>query len=174
MELQRTHVSDPRLGRFISEDPIGFIGGDANFYAYVENDPISYKDPLGLMKVKQGVVVPTGALLINLKCLEECLGTNVEIRITETTGAHSSGNPHTRGLAADFTVGPRDPFVNPKRPTSTGLRIKDVLCCARACSFNFSQYETSLTPGATAPHFHVQIPPGRGGAIRPTQTDCCE
>jgi hypothetical protein len=35
------------IGRFISEDPIGFFGG-ANFYAYVGNEPLNYVDPYGL------------------------------------------------------------------------------------------------------------------------------
>jgi RHS repeat-associated protein len=37
----------PRVGRFISEDPIGFQAG-VNFYAYVDNDPVNWTDPLGL------------------------------------------------------------------------------------------------------------------------------
>ena len=41
---------DPTIGRFISEDPIGFLGG-ANFYAYVENNPVDRIDPLGLSDV---------------------------------------------------------------------------------------------------------------------------
>jgi len=38
----------PQLGRFISEDPIGFKGGDVNLYAYVRNSPSQLIDPLGL------------------------------------------------------------------------------------------------------------------------------
>jgi RHS repeat-associated protein len=44
----RNRYYSPGLGRFISEDPIGF-GGGANFYAYCGNDPINFTDPLGLM-----------------------------------------------------------------------------------------------------------------------------
>jgi RHS repeat-associated protein len=36
------------LQRFISEDPIGFGGGDPNLYAYVHNSPTRFIDPLGL------------------------------------------------------------------------------------------------------------------------------
>ena len=38
---------DPTTGRFISEDPLGFDGGDINFYVYVGNSPLSYIDPNG-------------------------------------------------------------------------------------------------------------------------------
>jgi hypothetical protein len=36
----------PALGRFISEDPIGFRGG-INRYAYVGDSPLNFVDPLG-------------------------------------------------------------------------------------------------------------------------------
>jgi len=44
----RARYYDPILKRFISEDPIGPAGG-VNLYAYVDNNPISNTDPLGLM-----------------------------------------------------------------------------------------------------------------------------
>nr|WP_309694960.1 RHS repeat-associated core domain-containing protein [Armatimonas sp.] len=46
----RNRYYSPGLGRFISEDPIGF-GGGSNFYAYCGNDPINFTDPLGLSRV---------------------------------------------------------------------------------------------------------------------------
>lgn len=33
--------------RFISEDPMGFEGGDVNFYVYAGNDPVDFNDPTG-------------------------------------------------------------------------------------------------------------------------------
>jgi hypothetical protein len=44
----RARYYDPRLGRVISEDPIGFAGG-VDFYGYVGNDPVGSRDPLGLV-----------------------------------------------------------------------------------------------------------------------------
>ncbi|VAX13117.1 hypothetical protein MNBD_GAMMA24-610, partial [hydrothermal vent metagenome] len=39
---------DPSTGRFISEDPKGFEGGQVNLYAYVGGNPILLSDPSGL------------------------------------------------------------------------------------------------------------------------------
>jgi RHS repeat-associated protein len=44
----RARYYAPDLGRFISEDPLEFGGGDANLYAYVGNRPTGANDPLGL------------------------------------------------------------------------------------------------------------------------------
>lgn len=43
----RARYYHPTLGRFIEEDPIGMAGG-LNVYAYANNNPTSYIDPLGL------------------------------------------------------------------------------------------------------------------------------
>ena len=44
---------DPAIGRFISEDPIGFDGGDVNLMAYVGNNPVTGIDPSGLYWFRQ-------------------------------------------------------------------------------------------------------------------------
>jgi uncharacterized protein RhaS with RHS repeats len=38
---------DPRLGRYLTEDPIGFLSSSLNHYSY-SPDPINRADPLGL------------------------------------------------------------------------------------------------------------------------------
>ena len=43
----RARYYDPQLGRFISEDPIGFSAGDTNLYRYVNNSPTNWTDPTG-------------------------------------------------------------------------------------------------------------------------------
>ncbi len=40
---------DATVGRWISEDPIGFAAGDGNFYRYVGNSPTNWIDPNGLL-----------------------------------------------------------------------------------------------------------------------------
>ena len=44
----RARYYDSNMGRFISEDPIRFSGGDINLYGYVTNSPVNFVDPLGL------------------------------------------------------------------------------------------------------------------------------
>ncbi len=48
LHYYRARFYDPNLGRFTSEDPIGFGGGDINLYAYVRNQPLWFRDPRGL------------------------------------------------------------------------------------------------------------------------------
>jgi len=44
----RMRYYDPQVGRFISEDPLGFGGGDLNLYQYAHANPIMFMDPWGL------------------------------------------------------------------------------------------------------------------------------
>ncbi len=50
----RARYYSPVLQRFMSQDPIGFAGGDANLYAYDRNEPINLRDPLGLWSITIG------------------------------------------------------------------------------------------------------------------------
>ncbi len=62
----RARYYDSAVGRFISEDPLGFGAGD-NFYDYVGNEPTGWVDPSGLSGSKPGGPYhpPTG---IKTKC----------------------------------------------------------------------------------------------------------
>jgi RHS repeat-associated protein len=45
---------DPSTGGFISQDPKGFNGGDANLNRYVGNSPVNYVDPSGCFSITIG------------------------------------------------------------------------------------------------------------------------
>ncbi len=47
----RARYNAAEIGRFISEDPIRFGGGDTDLYNYVGQNPINYKDPSGKTKI---------------------------------------------------------------------------------------------------------------------------
>jgi RHS repeat-associated protein len=94
----RARYYHPQLGRFVSEDPIGFGGGDWNLYAYVRNNPVCCRDPLGLwyfdvnVSVSLGLGV-TGGVLFN------------------NTGFYPyfGGGIMTPGPGGSFTWSPNDP-----------------------------------------------------------------
>jgi RHS repeat-associated protein len=47
LHYYRARWYDSNLGRFLSEDPIGFGGGDVNLFGYVGNNPLMNRDPSG-------------------------------------------------------------------------------------------------------------------------------
>ncbi len=52
----RARYYDPKVGRFISEDPVSLSRGlPSNLHIYAANDPVSRKDPLGLWPDKQAI-----------------------------------------------------------------------------------------------------------------------
>jgi len=58
--FMRARFYDAEAGRFLSEDPLGFEGGDWNLYAYVRNNPILFSDPLGLWTFSLGLTSSAG------------------------------------------------------------------------------------------------------------------
>jgi len=48
LNLTLYRAYDPSLGRWLSEDPIGFRSGWVNLYYYVGNNPLQFVDPMGL------------------------------------------------------------------------------------------------------------------------------
>ena len=48
LQFNRARYYSATLQRFISEDPLGFGGGDINLYSYTANSPTNFTDPSGL------------------------------------------------------------------------------------------------------------------------------
>jgi RHS repeat-associated protein len=55
LNFYRARYYSNATGRFVSEDPIGFEGGN-DFYAYVRNNPTLWIDPLGLVSCTYDVI----------------------------------------------------------------------------------------------------------------------
>jgi uncharacterized protein RhaS with RHS repeats len=55
------------VGRFISKDPIGILGG-LNMFTYVQNNPVNYTDPYGLQgkSKNSGTGVSKGRLWLSV------------------------------------------------------------------------------------------------------------
>jgi len=49
----RARYFDSQTGRFLSEDPIRFRGGDQSLYVYVFNNPVNFGDPSGLQRSRR-------------------------------------------------------------------------------------------------------------------------
>jgi RHS repeat-associated protein len=45
----RARYYAPTLARFLAEDPIRIMGGSPNYYAYVNNGPLNFTDPTGML-----------------------------------------------------------------------------------------------------------------------------
>jgi len=80
----RARYYDPVVGRFISEDPLGFDGGDVNLYVYGSNNPTLYVDP-------EGTFVFTGTMIAGIAAVKlgglaiGYLGTRMAQHFTNTT-----------------------------------------------------------------------------------------
>jgi RHS repeat-associated protein len=92
----RARYYDPSVGRFISEDPLGFEAGDPNFYAYVGNNPINANDPSGLAGIPGGAkawfVSKFGNLLTDSHHM-------VPTEVLKSLPAEVANNPAVRGVA---------------------------------------------------------------------------
>jgi RHS repeat-associated protein len=61
----RARYYDPQTGRFVSEDPIGFIG-TINFYSYAINNPVLFVDPSDLWHTTGRPADPKIALMVSV------------------------------------------------------------------------------------------------------------
>ncbi len=110
------------MQRFISEDPIGLKGGDANLYRYVGNSPVNWIDPYGLYCVSYATTIatPFGSLAVKITCCKD--GCNSSCRV--------EGGP---GIAKGFGF---DPFGKPWLPPGESFDMG----ASAGAGFNFGPY----------------------------------
>jgi RHS repeat-associated protein len=69
---------DPKIGRYLTADPVGIEGG-INFFSYAENNPVNLIDPLGLYRYPPGTMCPI------IKCHWQELADCINDRLKHTS-----------------------------------------------------------------------------------------
>ncbi len=112
----RARYFSPGIGRFLSEDPIGFKGLDPNLYRYVSNVPLIGRDPSGNLTAIELGVLGSGLLgaLLGLKSYVVCeitkanqTGISFQVSVGELIGAAAFGflAGALGGLTVEFVAG---------------------------------------------------------------------
>ncbi|MFN7812440.1 MAG: RHS repeat-associated core domain-containing protein, partial [Planctomycetia bacterium] len=98
LQYSRARYYDPVSSEFISQDPLGFAGGDTNLYRRAGNRPANATDP-------SGMILPAIALAVGAKLAIGYLATQATFALAETAievGATSwAGGEVSAGYAAE-------------------------------------------------------------------------
>ena len=120
---------DQRTGRFLSEDPIGFVVGDTNLYVYCANEPMNLLDPSGTEES------PAQKPLTNEEkaaCCKKSLSTLPDSAQQTTRGWNTCCHSQKISCVNDALV-PSPPPADPHFSTTAADFLKTTLRdCARA------------------------------------------
>ena|ERR1700674_3974778 len=148
----RARYYDQSVGRFLTEDPIGFDEG-LNFYAYTENTPTNWIDPFGLYHcVGNANCNFTPPMASALHCFDNCIAKALGLPafdtvITGGVGKRSKpGSSHSKGEAADIG-----------RNCNPSLTPNNVKPCFSKCFPNGYGQEENNDPSIGGTHFHFQL-----------------
>ncbi len=122
----RARYYSPKTFRFISEDPIGLVGG-FNFYTYVRNNAMNNVDPLGLCVIgftklngEDGILIAAtndGSLSVGPFPATNRASGNGPI----PNGTYNFGQPRRQGYAGVATPRGLDPFEGGPRTRQQAL-----------------------------------------------------
>jgi RHS repeat-associated protein len=105
LQYSRARYYDSAAGRFISQDPIGFGGGDTNLYRRVGNSPINATDPSGNEPVAL-TTVAVGAILTYLatQATIAAVETSIEVGLTGAFGGEVTAVGTLGKFATNFGI----------------------------------------------------------------------
>lgn len=124
----RTRYFSPILGRFLSPDRLGILGGDLNLYKYVRNNPLNLVDPLGMSPVKKPSFnwdtfangswsVFKGSLAVGITVVIEVGSSGTLTPAAYVTGSYAAfelgsgiGNVYNAFIYPDLEMTPTSPF----------------------------------------------------------------
>ncbi len=123
--FMRARYYDPKVARFVSEDPIGVAGG-MSLYAFGGGDPVNYSDPSGLAPCSEATISAGGWHSVELEpgdwwCLP--VYTLQESRINGFGGRATSAFGFGRGVGAGIPYIPGSGGSNHPSPNPTQSRI---------------------------------------------------
>jgi RHS repeat-associated protein len=145
----RARAYDPRVGRFLSPDPIGYAGG-VNFYGYVGGDPVNAIDPNGFE--------PTPAILLSKPETWTATDDNGRTRVTAGIGGGAEQSQNEGSAFAGFS------FTTPRYFTlgdSTDWEIAQQTKDCEATGGTFS-YPGGCYPGVQQPAPRPVLQSNRG------------
>ncbi len=124
----RQREYDPDTGRFLSEDPIGFAGGDLNLYRYVRNRPLSATDPLGLSESTESGILQVPSQLAKEAICEagaEVASVYISAAVEVPSAYVSAAVDVASGAACGARGGPVR--AKPRPLTPEEIRLNDLL-----------------------------------------------
>jgi RHS repeat-associated protein len=121
----RARYYSPSTARFLSEDPLGF-GGGANIYAYANGNPISFRDPSGLIvyivgntpaeyAALQAAFDNVGGTVYGANLINTLETSSTVYTITNEANGDAYFNPNTNTISVD-------PNFHPMTQTSAGTQ----------------------------------------------------